>query len=54
MMPVNDFPGRRGWGYDGVNLFAPARCYGTPAKLRELVGPKGVQVLELKPGETAS
>jgi L-ascorbate metabolism protein UlaG (beta-lactamase superfamily) len=27
---------------------------GTPAKLRELVGPKGVQVLELKPGETAS
>jgi L-ascorbate metabolism protein UlaG (beta-lactamase superfamily) len=27
---------------------------GTPASLRELVGPKGVQVLELKPGETAS
>ena len=27
---------------------------GTPAKLRELVEPKGVQVLELKPGETAS
>jgi L-ascorbate metabolism protein UlaG (beta-lactamase superfamily) len=27
---------------------------GTPAKLRELVTPKGVQVLELKPGETAS
>jgi L-ascorbate metabolism protein UlaG (beta-lactamase superfamily) len=27
---------------------------GTPAKLRELVGPNGVQVLELKPGETAS
>ena len=27
---------------------------GTPATLRELVGPKGVQVLELKPGETAS
>jgi len=27
---------------------------GTPAQLRELVGPKGVQVLELKPGETAS
>ena len=26
---------------------------GTPAKLRELVEPKGVQVLELKPGETA-
>jgi L-ascorbate metabolism protein UlaG (beta-lactamase superfamily) len=27
---------------------------GTPARLRELVEPKGVQVLELKPGETAS
>jgi len=27
---------------------------GTPATLRELLGPKGVQVLELKPGETAS
>jgi L-ascorbate metabolism protein UlaG (beta-lactamase superfamily) len=27
---------------------------GTPAKLRELVEPRGVQVLELKPGETAS
>jgi L-ascorbate metabolism protein UlaG (beta-lactamase superfamily) len=27
---------------------------GTPAKLRELVAPKGVQVVELKPGETAS
>ena len=27
---------------------------GTPEKLRALVGPKGVQVLELKPGETAS
>jgi maltooligosyltrehalose trehalohydrolase len=37
MMPVNDFPGRRGWGYDGVNLFAPCRLYGTPAELRELV-----------------
>jgi L-ascorbate metabolism protein UlaG (beta-lactamase superfamily) len=27
---------------------------GTPEKLRELVAPRGVQVLELKPGETAS
>jgi maltooligosyltrehalose trehalohydrolase len=37
MMPVNDYAGRRGWGYDGVNLFAPCRNYGTPAELRELV-----------------
>jgi L-ascorbate metabolism protein UlaG (beta-lactamase superfamily) len=27
---------------------------GTPGRLRELVEPQGVQVLELKPGETAS
>jgi len=27
---------------------------GTPARLRQLVEPRGVQVLELKPGETAS
>jgi maltooligosyltrehalose trehalohydrolase len=25
VMPVADFPGRFGWGYDGVNLFAPTR-----------------------------
>ncbi len=37
LMPVADFPGRRNWGYDGVNLFAPARCYGTPDELRRLV-----------------
>ncbi|HEY5950503.1 MAG TPA: malto-oligosyltrehalose trehalohydrolase [Kofleriaceae bacterium] len=37
MMPINDFAGRRGWGYDGVNLFAPCRLYGSPAELREFV-----------------
>jgi len=37
LMPVADFPGNRGWGYDGVDLFAPARCYGTPDALRRLV-----------------
>src|SRR5262249_29926298 len=30
VMPVADFPGRFGWGYDGVNMFAPTRLYGTP------------------------
>lgn len=30
VMPVADFPGNFGWGYDGVNLFAPSRLYGTP------------------------
>ncbi len=34
VMPVADFPGTRGWGYDGVNLFAPSRLYGTPDAFR--------------------
>ena len=37
MMPVNEFPGRFGWGYDGVNLFAPTRLYGGPDDLRRFV-----------------
>jgi maltooligosyltrehalose trehalohydrolase len=37
LMPVADFAGGRGWGYDGVDLFAPSRAYGTPDDLRRLV-----------------
>ena len=37
MMPVADFPGRFGWGYDGVNMYAPTRLYGTPDDLRVFV-----------------
>ena len=37
IMPLADFPGRFGWGYDGVNFFAPSRLYGTPDDLRALV-----------------
>ncbi len=37
LMPLADFPGRWNWGYDGVDLFAPARCYGRPDDLRRLV-----------------
>jgi maltooligosyltrehalose trehalohydrolase len=37
LMPVADFPGARNWGYDGVAIFAPARCYGSPDDLRALV-----------------
>jgi maltooligosyltrehalose trehalohydrolase len=37
MMPVNEFPGRFGWGYDGVNLFAPTRLYGSPDDLRAFI-----------------
>jgi maltooligosyltrehalose trehalohydrolase len=38
IMPVNQFPGRRNWGYDGTLIFAPAATYGTPEELRDLVG----------------
>jgi maltooligosyltrehalose trehalohydrolase len=37
LMPVADWPGRFGWGYDGVNLFAPTRLYGTPEEFRAFV-----------------
>lgn len=37
IMPVADFPGGWNWGYDGVSLYAPSRCYGTPDDLRALV-----------------
>src|SRR5262249_37976564 len=37
VMPVADFPGRYGWGYDGVNLFAPTRLYGSPDDFRHFV-----------------
>lgn len=37
VMPVADFPGHFGWGYDGTCLFAPTRLYGTPDDFRKLV-----------------
>jgi len=37
VMPVADFPGRFGWGYDGVDLFAPTRLYGSPDDFRAFV-----------------
>ena len=37
VMPVADFPGRFGWGYDGVGLFAPVRLYGEPDDFRRFV-----------------
>jgi maltooligosyltrehalose trehalohydrolase len=37
IMPVADFPGRFGWSYDGVGLFAPAAIYGTPQDLCRFV-----------------
>lgn len=37
LLPVADFSGRFGWGYDGVNLFAPTRLYGSPDDMRRFV-----------------
>lgn len=37
VMPIADFPGRFGWGYDGVSFFAPSRLYGTPDDARAFV-----------------
>jgi maltooligosyltrehalose trehalohydrolase len=37
LMPVAEFSGAHGWGYDGVDLFAPHHVYGTPDDLKHLV-----------------
>jgi malto-oligosyltrehalose trehalohydrolase len=37
LMPINDFPGSRNWGYDGVLPFAPDRAYGSPDDLKALI-----------------
>lgn len=37
IMPVAAFPGRFGWGYDGVYLFAPTHLYGRPDEMRQFV-----------------
>jgi maltooligosyltrehalose trehalohydrolase len=37
LMPVNQFSGDWGWGYDGVDLFAPHRNYGEPDDLKTFV-----------------
>ncbi len=37
LMPVAEFPGRWGWGYDGVALFAPTHLYGCPDDAKRFV-----------------
>src|SRR6202008_2003420 len=37
LIPVADFPGLFGWGYDGVDVFAPTRLYGQPDDFRRFV-----------------
>lgn len=37
LMPVAEFSGNRGWGYDGAALYAPHHAYGGPEGLKRLV-----------------
>ncbi|NKM88399.1 DUF3459 domain-containing protein [Rhizobium laguerreae] len=37
VMPINEFEGEFGWGYDGTLLYAPTRLYGTPDDVRGFV-----------------
>ena len=37
LLPFAEFPGAHGWGYDGVDLFAPHAAYGGPDGLKRLV-----------------
>jgi len=37
LMPINEFPGTRNWGYDGVLPFAPEASYGSPEELKHLI-----------------
>jgi maltooligosyltrehalose trehalohydrolase len=37
LMPIAQFPGTHGWGYDGVGLYAAHAPYGGPTALRELI-----------------
>ncbi len=37
LMPVGEFPGRHGWGYDGVYISAAHSAYGGPLGLQRLV-----------------
>ncbi|MGZ4811043.1 MAG: malto-oligosyltrehalose trehalohydrolase, partial [Thermoanaerobaculia bacterium] len=37
IMPIHEFGERFGWGYDGVDLWAPAHIYGPPDDLRRFI-----------------
>ena len=37
LMPVAQFSGNRGWGYDGVLLYAPHPAYGSPDEMKAFI-----------------
>jgi maltooligosyltrehalose trehalohydrolase len=37
VMPIAQFSGSRGWGYDGANLYAPHHAYGHPYDLKQFI-----------------
>jgi maltooligosyltrehalose trehalohydrolase len=37
LMPLNEFSGSHGWGYDSVDIYAPHHAYGGPAGLKRLI-----------------
>lgn len=37
LMPIADFPGRYGWGYDGTLPYAPESTYGRPEDLKAFI-----------------
>jgi maltooligosyltrehalose trehalohydrolase len=37
VMPIAEFSGRWGWGYDGVDIFAPSHLYGSPDDAKRFV-----------------
>jgi maltooligosyltrehalose trehalohydrolase len=48
LMPIANFPGKRGWGYDGVDLYAIFNTYGEPDDFKDFVNAchaKGLAVL---------
>lgn len=48
LLPIASFPGKQGWGYDGVSLYAPHPAYGTPEELKDFVAAahdRGIAVL---------
>jgi maltooligosyltrehalose trehalohydrolase len=37
LMPINEFPGHFGWGYDGIHLFAPYHSYGSTSEIKAFI-----------------